>query len=195
MIADVLFLEDAEDIAKIDIQLLYMYDNNGQFYFDNISLLSEEENRFLLTNNASNAENLITSASIGNNYNQYPQSAVDAFQLVVNNVNTVLSDCDVNSAVIDTSLSDLETAQIIFEASRVNDPVLKIYPEYNFNGEEHEMFVGYYNGTLGAYDNWVSSFTLEKGYMVTFAENVMVLGLVKYMWLQRMIYKLIYLQI
>ncbi|WP_373941796.1 hypothetical protein OEG92_20150 [Polaribacter sejongensis] len=42
------FLEEAEDIAKIDIQLLYMYANNGQFYFDNIAILNASENRILL---------------------------------------------------------------------------------------------------------------------------------------------------
>jgi hypothetical protein len=170
--ADIPFLETAEDIAKIDIQLIYMYSNNGQFYFDNISLETGEANRLLLSGNVTSAETLIASATIGSSYNQYLQSAVDTFQLAIDNSNTILLDCDSESNNIDTSILDLQAARDTFEASRVNDPILKIYPEYNFAGEEHEIFAGYYNGTLGAYDNWASSFTLEKGYIVTFAENV-----------------------
>ncbi|WP_299668326.1 glycosyl hydrolase [uncultured Polaribacter sp.] len=176
---DVDFLEDAEDIAKIDIQLIFMYANNGQFYFDNISLLSGEENRLLLNTNVTAAENLIATASIGDNYNQYPQSAVDTFQSVVDDVNTLLVDCDASSSAIDSSISDLEAAQTVFEAARVNDPVLKLYANYDFTGEEREVFCGYYNGGLGAYDNFGVSFTLEKGYMVTFAENINGLGISK----------------
>ncbi|MDO7172359.1 glycosyl hydrolase [Mariniflexile sp. AS56] len=172
MAADIPFLELAEDVTKIDIQLIYMYANNGQFYFDNISILRGEANRLQLTSNVAAAENLLASASIGDSYNQYPQSAVDAFQLEINDANTVLSDCDSASNTIDTSISDLQIAQDIFEGSRVNDPVLKIYEAYNFAGEEHEMYCGYYNGDLGAYNDWAVSFTLEKGYMVTFAENI-----------------------
>ncbi|KGL58893.1 glycosyl hydrolase [Polaribacter sp. Hel1_85] len=172
MIADVPFLEDAEDIAKIDIQLLYMYANNGQFYFDNISLLSGEENRLLLTSDVKIAESLLSAAIIGDSYNQYPQSSADVFQLVIDNVNTILADCNSAANIIDDAILELNNAQDIFTTSLVNDPILKIYSDYNFSGEEYEIYAGYYNGTLGAYDNWVSSFTLEKGYMVTFAENI-----------------------
>lgn len=169
---DIPFLEDAEDIAKIDIQLIYMYANNGQFYFDNMSLLSGEENRLLLTNNINAAESLLESVTIGTAYNQYPQSAVDAFQLVIDDAIAVIADCESTSATIDSSILNLELAQEVFLASRVNDPVLKIYSGYDFSGEEHEIYCGYYNGTLGTYDDWAVSFTLEKGYMATFAEHV-----------------------
>ncbi|GAA3638415.1 glycosyl hydrolase [Flavivirga jejuensis] len=172
MATDIPFLEDAEDIAKIDIQLIYMYANNGQFYFDNISLLSGEENRLLLTNNINAAESLLESVTIGTAYNQYPQSAVDAFQLVIDDAIAVIADCESTSATIDSSISNLELAQEVFLSSRVNDPVLKIYSGYDFSGEEHEIYCGYYNGTLGTYDDWAVSFTLEKGYMATFAENI-----------------------
>jgi hypothetical protein len=172
MAADIPFLEEAEDIAKIDIQLIYMYSNNGQFYFDNISLLSGEEDRLLLTSNVTTAENLLNSATVGDTYNQYPQAAVDAFQLAVDNANTILSDCNSASNLIDDAIVELNNAQDVFAALLVNDPVLKVYNSYNFTGEEHEIYVGYYNGDLGAYDDWVASFTLAKGYMVTFAENI-----------------------
>ena len=172
MTAGVPFLEEAEDIAKIDIQLLFMYANNGQFYFDNISLLTGEENRLLLTSNITSAENLVNSVTIGDTYNQYPQAAYDDFQLAITNANTVLVNCDAASNAIDASLLELQAAQDLFETTRINDPVLKIYNAYNFVGEAHEMYCGYYNGTLGDYDDWAVSFTLDKGYMVTFAENV-----------------------
>jgi hypothetical protein len=172
MAANIPFLEAAEDIAKIDIQLIYMFSNNGQFYFDNVSLLNIAENRAQLTSNLAAAENLVATASIGNSYNQYPQSAVDNFQLAINNTKGVLVDCNSLSNLIDTSISNLQAAQAIFEASKVNDPILKIYSGYDFTGEEHEIYVGYYNGNLADYDDWAVSFTLEKGYIATFAENI-----------------------
>ncbi|MDO7172358.1 glycosyl hydrolase [Mariniflexile sp. AS56] len=179
MATDVPFLETAEDVAEIDIQLIYMYSNNGQFYFDNISLISGEANRLQLTSNVNAAENLVASASIGTSYNQYPQSAVDAFQLAIDDANAVLANCDSASNTIDTSMSDLQAAQDILDGSRVNDPVLKVYDGFNFSGEEHEIYCGYYNGGLGAYEDWAVSFTLEKGYMATFAQDVNGLGVSK----------------
>lgn len=174
--ADAPFLEAAEDIAKIDIQLIYMFSNNGQFYFDNISLLSGEENRLLLTSKVNEAENLLSSASVGTIYNQYSQLAVDTFQLVVDTVNAVLADCNSSAAAIDASISDLQAAQDVFEASSINDPILKMYNGYDFSGEEHEVYCGYYNGGLAEYEDWAVSFTLEKGYMATFAADVNGLG-------------------
>ncbi|WP_139956477.1 glycosyl hydrolase [Flavicella sediminum] len=171
-VSDTPFLEAAEDIAKINIRLIYMYGNSGQFYFDNISLLSGAANRLLLASNTTAAETVLGSAAIGDKYNQYPQDAVNAFQTIVDDANAILADCDSESTAIDASLTELQEAQAIFEASLVNDPVLKIYSGYEFTGEEHEIYCGYYNGTLGEYDDWAVSFTLDKGYMVTFAENV-----------------------
>ncbi|MGJ8734774.1 MAG: hypothetical protein ACSHW4_16580, partial [Cellulophaga sp.] len=179
MAADIPFLENAQDVAKIDIQLNFMYNNEGRFFFDNILLLNGEENRSLLTSNVNTAEALIGSASVGNEYSQYPQSAIDAFQLAIDDANAVLADCDATSNTIDTSLSDLQAAQDLFLAAQVNDPVLKIYEAYDFSGEAHEVYCGYYNGDLGAYDDWAVSFTLEKGYMATFAQDVNGLGVSK----------------
>ncbi|WP_372757854.1 glycosyl hydrolase [Mariniflexile sp.] len=172
MAADIPFLETTQEVAKIDIQLNYMYNNEGRFFFDNISLLSGAANRLALTNNVAAAETLVGSASIGNKYNQYPQSVYDSFQLAITNAKAVLADCNSASNTIDNTLSDLQTAQDVFTNSRVNNPVIKIYEGYNFSGEEHQIYCGYYNGTLGTYDDWGVSFTLEKGYMVTFAESI-----------------------
>ncbi|MEP3838669.1 MAG: alpha/beta hydrolase fold domain-containing protein [Algibacter sp.] len=126
MAADIPFLEDAEDIAKIDIQLIYMYSNNGQFYFDNISVLSGDANRLELTSNTIDAETLINSASIGNDYDQYPQSSVDAFQAEIDKANIVVDNCDAPSDDIDTALIDLENAQEIFIAARNSGLVLSL---------------------------------------------------------------------
>ncbi|MGJ8758984.1 MAG: glycosyl hydrolase [Polaribacter sp.] len=179
MTANVPFLEEAEDISKIDIQLLFMYANNGQFYFDNISLLGGDENRLNLTSNVTAAESILSTASIGTIYNQYPQTAVDAFQLEIDNANAVLADCEAASSVIDTTISDLEAAQNIFDTTKVNDPVLKMYNGYDFTGEVNEVYCGYYNGGLGEYEDWGLSFTLEKGYMATFAQDINGLGFSK----------------
>lgn len=170
--SDVPFLETAQDVSKIDIELLYMYANNGQFYFDNISLSNADENRLLLQNTVSEIESSLSSALVGDQYGEYSQSAVDAFQSVIDDANVVLINCNATSVIIDKALTDLEVAKDVFEASRVNDLVLKIYSEYDFSGDEHEMYNGYYNGTLGTHDDWAVSFKLDKGHMVTFAENV-----------------------
>jgi acetyl esterase/lipase len=126
MATDIPFLEAAEDIAKIDIQLIYMYANNGQFYFDNFSLLSGAANRLLLTTNNDSATTLINAASIGTNYDQYPQAAVDAFQQAIDNANTVLDDCDSASNIIDDAITNLQSAQDAFIAARINGLVLSL---------------------------------------------------------------------
>lgn len=179
VMADIPFLETTQDIAKIDIQLNYMYANNGQFYFDNISLLSADENRLSLMSSVSSAETLISSVSVGDKYGQYPQSALDAFQLTLDTVNVVLVNCDASLTEIDTAILEIKAAKETFEATVVNDPVLKIYSGFDFSGDEHEIYCGYYNGGLDTYNNWVVSFKLEKGYMATFAQDVNGLGVSK----------------
>jgi hypothetical protein len=166
------FLESTTNFAKVDAKLLYMYSNSGTVFLDNLTVLEANESRIALSSAVQSSQSLLNSASVGDTYNKYPQSAVDAFQLAVNKANTVLSDCDSAVNIIDNAILELKDAQDIFSSQLVNDPVLKVYNSYNFAGEEHEIYVGYYNGDLGAYDNWVASFTLEKGYMATFAENI-----------------------
>lgn len=126
MAADIPFLEAAEDIAKIDVQLIYMYANNGQFYFDNFSLLSGAANRLLLTSNTASASTLINAASIGTDYDQYPQAAVDAFQQAIDNANTVLGNCDSASNIIDDAVTNLQSAQDAFIDARVTGLVLEL---------------------------------------------------------------------
>jgi len=126
MAADIPFLEAAEDIAKIDIQSIYMWSNNGQFYFDNFSLISGAENRLLLTNNTASASSLISTASIGSDYNQYPQAAADVLQQAIDTANSVLDNCGSAPNVIDDAISNLQSAQDAFTAARVNGLVLSL---------------------------------------------------------------------
>lgn len=179
IVDEIPFLEDAEDIAKIDIQLIYMWSNNGQFYFDNVSLLSDDENRLQLTNNITAAEKSLNNASVGTIFNQYPQTAVDNFQASIETANTVLSNCESTSDTIDNTLAELQSAQDVFDSSRINDPVLKLFAGYNFTGEEYDVTPGYYNGGLESHEDWAVSFTLEKGYMATFAQDINGLGFSK----------------
>ncbi|MEP5341599.1 MAG: alpha/beta hydrolase fold domain-containing protein [Algibacter sp.] len=118
MAADIPFLEDAEDIAKIDIQLIYMWSNSGQFYFDNVSVSSGDANRFELISNAVAAQALINSVSIGLEYDQYPQSSIDAFQVEIDKANLVVDNCDADTIEIDTTLADLKIAQEVFLNAR-----------------------------------------------------------------------------
>jgi hypothetical protein len=80
---------------------------------------------------------------------------------------------------MDTAISDLQVAQDLFATTSVNDPVLKMYSGYDFTGDVNEVYCGYYNGGLGTYEDWGVSFTLEKGYMATFAQDVNGLGVSK----------------
>ena len=173
------FLEEAEDIAKIDIQSIYMYNNNGQFIFDNISFLNADENRINLMGSVSTSETLLSTASVGESYGQYSQTSVDTFQSAIAQANAVLANCVATSAAINQALIDLQAANQTFEAAKINNPVLKIYSEYGFSGTEHQIYCGYYNGDLGAYEDWAVSFKLEKGYMVTFAQDINGLGVSK----------------
>lgn len=166
------FLETSNDFGKIDTQLLYMYSNNGTAHLDNITIIESSELRVSLSNAVESSNNDINTASIGDKYGQYPQSAVDDFQESINNAITILEDCESTNTSINNSISELESAQVTFANAKVNNPVLKIYPAYDFSGEEHEIYCGYYNGNLGSYNDWAVSFTLDKGYMVTFAENI-----------------------
>ncbi|AUC21510.1 MULTISPECIES: glycosyl hydrolase [Polaribacter] len=176
---DAPFLDEATDIAKIDIQIFYMYNNNGQFYFDNISFLNAAENRLSLMSNVGSAETQISSVKVGDKYGQYRQSDIDTFQAAINNAKVVLENCAANVAAIDQAIADIEAAKVAFEAVKVNDPVLKMYSGYGFSGEEHQIYCGYYNGGLGVYEDWAVSFKLEKGYMATFAQDVNGLGVSK----------------
>ena len=173
------FLEATTNFAKVDAKLLYMYSNSGTAFLDNLTIVEANESRISLSNAIESSQKSINAAIVGDKYNQYPQSAVDNFQLAIDNANAVLANCDAASNVMDTAISDLEAAQDLFATTSVNDPVLKMYSGYDFSGDVNEICCGYYNGGLGAYEDWGVSFTLEKGYMATFAQDVNGLGFSK----------------
>jgi len=173
------FLEATTDFAKIDAKLLYMYSNSGTAFLDNLNVVEANESRIALSNAIESSQKDMDAAVVGDKYGQYPQSAVADFQLALDNANAVLANCNAASNDMNTAISDLEAAQNLFVTTSVNDPVLKMYSGYDFSGEMHEIYCGYYNGGLGAYEDWGVSFTLEKGYMATFAQDVNGLGFSK----------------
>jgi hypothetical protein len=173
------FLEATTNFAKVDAKLLYMYSNSGTAFLDNLIIVEANESRIALSNAIDSSQNTINAAIVGDKYSQYPQSAVDNFQLAIDNANVVLASCDATSSVMYAAISDIQTAQNIFATTSVNDPVLKMYSGYDFKGDVNEVYCGYYNGGLGAYEDWGVSFTLEKGYMATFAQDVNGLGFSK----------------
>jgi len=179
MVEDVPFLEIVEDVARIDVHLISMYSNEGRFFFDNISLRTVDENRLLLSNRVASGKALLSEVFIGDKCTQYPQSDVDNFETEINAADIILADCQSSSSLIDQMILDLESAKDTFEFAQVNEPVLKIYSDYNFSGEEYDINCGYYNGGLGEYDDLAVSFTLEQGYMVTFAQDINGLGISK----------------
>jgi hypothetical protein len=173
------FLESTTNFAKVDAQLLYMYSNSGTAFLDNLTVVEANESRISLSNAIESSQKVMSSAVIGDKYGQYPQSAVDNFQLALDTANAVLANCDAASNDMNTATSDLQAAQDLFATTSVNDPVLKMYNGYNFTGDQNEVYCGYYNGGLGAFEDWAVSFTLEKGYMATFAQDINGLGFSK----------------
>lgn len=173
------FLEATTNFAKVDAKLLYMYSNSGTAFLDNLTIVEANERRISLSNAIESSQKAISAANVGDKYSQYPQSAVDNFQLALDNANAVLANCNAASNVMDTAISDLQAAQDLFATTSVNDPVLKMYSGYDFTGDVNEVYCGYYNGGLGVYEDWGVSFTLEKGHMATFAQDVNGLGFSK----------------
>ncbi len=114
---DIPFLESAKDMAKLDIQLLYMYSNSGYFYFDNITLAMVEENRLTLWNKISDAETLLTNAQ--NSDDDYPQEAFDALISSLNDAKTTEADCEATDAQINTSIDKLAQAILDFEDAKI----------------------------------------------------------------------------
>jgi len=179
MAGDVPFLEPATDFAKVDIQILYMYSNSGTFFFDNISVVKADEQRLLLTNEVTTAQKTYSEAIVGDGFQQYPQAAATAFKQVIDASAVVNANCAATTEQLTTSLTNLQAAEVLFFESRNNPVVLKLYSAYNFKGEEADYKCGYYNGTLSDFDDKTVSFKLDKGYMVTFAQDVNGLGISK----------------
>jgi hypothetical protein len=173
------FLEATTDFAKVDTKLLYMYSNSGTVFLDNLTVVETDENRVSLSNALDSSQKAISTAVIGDKYGQYPGDAVTTFQQIIDDANSVLSDCDALNETISTAVSNLQAGESAFLLTK-NDPVaITLYSAYAFSGEEKEMKCGYYNGALGDFDNKTVSFKLDVGYMATFAQDVNGLGISK----------------
>ena len=116
---DVPFLETANDVTKVDIQSLFMYNNNGNFNFDNITVSISNEGRLLLSNAVRNSESILNAAAIGTEGGEYAQSDYDIFQTAINTAIEVENNCAANQSELSKSLEDLNTALTNFEASSV----------------------------------------------------------------------------
>ncbi len=178
-VSDIPFLEQATDFARIEIEQLAMYNGEGRFFFDNISLTAEDVNRAELSAAIANVNASLARSEIGTVYGQYPQATYVALAEKINEVMLVVADCNASQTEIDLALERLETTFANFNSSMVDEVVLKLFSDYGFTGEEKDYRCGYYNGNLGTFDNAAVSFRLEKGYMVTFAEENNGLGFSK----------------
>ena len=117
MAADVAFLETATNVSKLDIQSLFMYNNNGNFNFDNITLSTTDENRLSLSNAVINAQNLLNSAVIGSAGGEYSQNDYDVFSSAIDAAVVIENNCAASESEINQATADLQTAISNFEAS------------------------------------------------------------------------------
>lgn len=166
------FLETASDFNKIDVQLLYMYGGSGTTFLDNVKVVEVNAIRLDLTNALTASQAIFNAASVGDGYHEYPQTAVDDFKQVIDAANVVLSNCNALDEAMLAASTDLEAAKAVFLSTQVDPDALTLYSVYNFLGDEKEMKCGYYNGTLGDFDDKPVSFKLDKGYMATFAQDL-----------------------
>ncbi|MCG8578986.1 MAG: glycosyl hydrolase [Bacteroidales bacterium] len=173
------FIGNAEDFAKIDIKQLEMYSGEGCFFFDNLLVSKGTVNRIDLSSKISTAQSILEEASIGTDYGQYSQANADALEDEINAATSVYEDCSATQVEVDLANNNLTSAIKAFQDAMISDPVLIIYSEYNFSGSMLELECGHYNGTLGDFNDETVSFTLDKGYMVTFAQNINGTGMSK----------------
>ncbi len=110
------FLEAATDIAKIDIQQISMYANEGRFFFDNITLKTLDVNRTDLAEAIIDAqadyESYINSLQFGYSYEAY-----DALEELCDDANVYLVDCATTQAEIDSVLALVLVAKSTFDDS------------------------------------------------------------------------------
>lgn len=113
---DAPFLETANDIAKVDIKLLYMYSNSGYFYFDNFVLAPSEELRVSLWEEIATAENKLVDSE--NSDDSYPQEAIDALNSSINSAKIVEGNCMSTESQLSTELADISQAIIAFNNAK-----------------------------------------------------------------------------
>jgi hypothetical protein len=139
----------------------YVIDNVIMYYYDQSELataLTEAEDAYATC---------IISPSYG-----YSEEAYNTLKEVCEDAEDFLTETGVTEEETDSVLSLLDTALAAFEDSYTDETVLTMYSGYEFTGTEQEYKCGYYNGTLGDFEDMAVSFKLEKGYMATFAQDV-----------------------
>lgn len=172
---DIAFLETVTDVAKIEIIQVSMYSSEGRFFFDNVSVASQGIDRSGLSGAIAEATDAMSMVILSPKYG-YPEDVYLSLKSALEDANAVLLNCDATEADLAQAEADLAIVKSTFDDAYVDEPVLKFYSAYGFTGDEEEFKCGYYNGTIGAFDNKAVSFKLEKGYMATFAQDVDGLG-------------------
>ncbi|MGQ1784487.1 MULTISPECIES: glycosyl hydrolase [unclassified Saccharicrinis] len=165
------FIETAGDIAKVRITQISMYSSEGRFFFDNIALAYPGADRSVLSAGINSAEDLTISAVISPLYG-YSSESYEALKLAKEQSETILNNCDAIQVEIDAASANLQTAIADFENSFIDENVLTLYSSSSSQGDEISYRCGYYNGNLGDFEDKAVSFKLEKGYMLTVAQNV-----------------------
>ncbi|WP_430931141.1 glycosyl hydrolase [Saccharicrinis sp. 156] len=168
--ANVAFLEDATDVAKIDISQLSMYSNEGRFYFDNIELAYQGIDRSGLATVISEAQDAISEVILSPQYG-YTKETYLALKESIEDATPLLTICEVTEVELAQAENDVLAAQAAFNASFMDEPVLTLYADSDFSGIEREYKCGYYNGNLGDFEDIPVSFKLDRGYMATFAQD------------------------
>jgi len=169
--SDVAFVESADDIAKLSITQLAMYSSEGQFYFDNVSVAYPGMDRSVLAINLAKVDDLTYEPVFSELYGS-TEEAYDALIIEETAANIMYYNCDATQAEIDSVNAELEAAIIDYENAFVNEDVVTLYSGSQLDGESQAYKCGYYNGTLGDFEDQAVSFHLEKGYMLTVAQDV-----------------------
>ena len=146
----------------------------GNYIIDNVILYRYS----LLASAVSDAQEAYETAVISPLYG-YSMDDYVSLKTLCDETNDFIADNEITKSVSDSIIILLESAVATFEASFIDEVVLKAYSEYGFTGDEFGVRCGYYNGDLDTLDNKMVSFKLEKGYMATFAQDVDGLGVSK----------------
>ena len=65
------------------------------------------------------ANDKLENAVAGTSYGQYPQSAIDAFQMAIGNAQEIVDDQNVSTEQVDQAVVDLKNAEAIFDNARI----------------------------------------------------------------------------
>lgn len=134
------FLESAGNVAKIDIQSIYMWSNTGNFYFDNISLSTVDANRLELWYKIQEAEARLAAAVIGQEQGNSAQEDYDALQKRINVAKNAEATCSASKDQIDYIIDYLHTGIVEFEEAKV--PLVQTISINAHNTKQKIVMVG-----------------------------------------------------